>query len=116
MKCRVTFTRIAGVALPRYQVSGDSGRLGELSIRDERDEGLYRVVKVARLKCGAAPEGSKPYVYMLFDPHIVWLQNGRFTLHGFEREYRDGKRVEYAQSWICKPETNEPEEEIDYRR
>jgi hypothetical protein len=116
MKCRVVFTRRSGVALPRYEVTAYPGQLGELSIRDERDEGLYRVVKVARLKCGSASEDAKPYIYMLFEPHIVWLENGRFTLVGFERSYVDGKRIEYAQSWIIKPETGEPEPKVDYRR
>lgn len=74
------------------------------------------MVKVARLKCGPYEDGSKGHTYMLFDPHILRLENGRFTLHGFERSYADSKRVEYAQSWICRPETGEPDEEIDYRR
>jgi hypothetical protein len=112
----VIFTRRAGVALPRYEVNAYPGHRGELSIRDERDEGLYRIVKVARLTCGSSAEGAKPFTYALYDPHIVWMENGRFTLHGFERSYEDGKRIEYAQSWLCKIETEAPDPDVDYRR
>jgi hypothetical protein len=45
----------------------------------------------------------------LFEPHIVWMNEGRFTLQGFERALVDGKVTEYAQSWLCSVEPQENE-------
>jgi len=38
----------------------------------------------------------------LLEPHILWANDGRFVLAGFERVRNDaGKMVEYAHSWLC---------------
>ena len=40
--------------------------------------------------------------YALVEPHIVWANDNRFTLTGFERSKNDaGESVDYAQSWLC---------------
>jgi hypothetical protein len=44
---------------------------------------------------------------VLFEPHIVWMSESRFTLQGFERDLQEGKVVEYAQSWLCQVKSNE---------
>jgi hypothetical protein len=67
-----------------------------LVIMDVSDQGLRRPAKVARLLQGAAIR------YELTDVHIVWCNEGRFTLTGFERNGNgDGKPVDFAQSWLC---------------
>jgi hypothetical protein len=77
---------------------------GELAILDVRDEGVNRVIKTARL---ADESFGAKRVKVLYEPHIVWMNEGRFTLQGFERELLEGKIVEYAQSWLCQVEHDE---------
>jgi hypothetical protein len=38
---------------------------------------------------------------VLFEPHLVWMSGGRFTIAGFERVQSGGQAVNYAQSWLC---------------
>ena len=48
----------------------------------------------------------------LIDVHVIWLNEGRFTLSGFERRTNDaGQPVDYAQSWLCTLDT-EPMPEL----
>lgn len=90
--------RVAGVAVPKYALKEQASWTGELSILDVRDDGVNRVIKTARL----VDESFAPTkVHVLFEPHIVWMNDGRFTLQGFERLLEGGKVVEYAQSWLC---------------
>lgn len=36
------------------------------------------------------------------DVHVVWCNEGRFVLAGFERNVNyEGKPVDHAQSWLC---------------
>jgi hypothetical protein len=77
---------------------------GNLEILDVRDDGVNRVIKTARL---AESSFGKKRVMVLFEPHIVWMSEGRFTLQGFERDLQEGKVVEYAQSWLCQVKSNE---------
>lgn len=71
---------------------------------DVRDEGVNRVIKTARLTDYSWGEKR---VEILYEPHIVWMNEDRFTLQGFERSLKDGKIVEYAQSWLCQVEPDE---------
>jgi len=93
-----------GVAVPKYALKEQARLEGELQVLDTRDEGINRVVKVGRLE-----DHSYGYkrVEMLYDPHLVWLNEGRFTFAGFERVLVEGKVVEYAQSWLCLQELEE---------
>ena len=85
---------------------------GMLVIMDVTDQGLRRPVKVARL---TQPGRLGPYMELL-DPHIVWANDGKFTLAGFERTTNpEGKVVEFAQSWLCALDLAAPEPEIDTR-
>ena len=38
---------------------------------------------------------------MLYEVHILWMNEQRMALTGFERVQEGGKIVDYAQSWIC---------------
>lgn len=69
---------------------------GMLVILDTADQGLRRPAKVARLI------QNDTVRHELTDVHVVWLNEGRFTLSGFERcKNRAGQTVDYAQSWLC---------------
>jgi hypothetical protein len=93
--------RSAGVAVPKYALREQVSWTGALSIIDVRDEGVNRVIKTARLLDETFADKR---VQVLFEPHIVWLNEGRFTLQGFERVLEGGRVVEYAQSWLCSVE------------
>jgi len=87
-----------GVAVPKYELKNQVDWQGNLMILDGRDEGLNRTVKTARLALDGSGERR---IEVLFEPHIVWMNEDRFTLQGFERVLQEGKIVEYAQSWLC---------------
>jgi hypothetical protein len=98
MRVRLVEMRKAGVAVPRRMLSDRFTivRRGSLVILDVTDQGLRRQVKVARLMdvLGGMRE--------LVDPHIIWANEDRFTLAGFERSKNErGESVDYAQSWLC---------------
>lgn len=98
MKCQVVRMRREGVALPKYALKGAARWRGALVIMDVRDETVNRVIKTARL---AEQSYGEKRIEILYEPHIVWMNEGRFTLQGFERILKEGKIVEYAQSWLC---------------
>lgn len=112
MKIRVVKMRSAGVAVERRMLNDryTVKHYGMLVIMDVTDQGLRRPVKVARL---TQPGRSGPYMELL-DPHIVWANDGKFTLAGFERTTNaEGKVVEFAQSWLCALDMSLPEAAID---
>jgi hypothetical protein len=91
--------RRAGVEVPRkmlrdrYTVTYP----GNLAIMDVTDQGLRRPVKVARLRVETRKD-----VMELMDPHIIWANEAKFVLAGFERVTNAaGERVDFAQSWLC---------------
>lgn len=85
-----------GVAKPRRALSEEIAHRGALTILDVTDQGLRRPVKVARLLQGERA------AYELVEPHIVWANDSRLTLTGFERGKNwVGDGVDYAQSWLC---------------
>lgn len=96
MQVRVVKMRNKGVEHDRRAVRDVTGHRGALVIMDVSDQGLRRPAKVARLMQGSQIR------HELTDVHIVWCNDGRFTLAGFERHSNgDGKPVDYAQSWLC---------------
>jgi hypothetical protein len=98
MKCQMIKMREAGVVLPKYALRDQPRQAGDLSILDVRDDGVNRSIKTARLVYQGF---SGPRMELLYEPHIVWMNENRFTLQGFERVAHDGKVIEYAQSWLC---------------
>ena len=114
MKVRVVLMRKAGVAVERRMLSDryTVKYSGCLVIMDVTDQGLRRPVKVARL---TQPGRPGPYMELL-DPHIVWANDGKFTLAGSERTTNaEGQVVEFAQSWLCAVDLAMPEPETDTR-
>jgi hypothetical protein len=94
--------RRAGVDLPKWSLRETAPTPGELEVLDVRDDGVGRTVKVARLDAGIGPIRRQE---ILYEPHLIWMSEGRFTLAGFERVQVDGQVVNYAQSWLCTVET-----------
>ena len=114
MKVRVVLMRKAGVAVERRMLSDryTVKYSGCLVIMDVTDQGLRRPVKVARL---TRPDRPGPGLELL-DPHIVWANDGKFTLAGFERVTNgEGQAVEFAQSWLCALDFELPEQEVEAR-
>jgi hypothetical protein len=94
MKVTIRPTRNDGVARDRQAVQRSEGHAGELEIKDTADEGLKRIVKLAKLT-------TTYQTYELFEAHVVWVSENRMCLSGFERVKKGGRMVEYTQSWIC---------------
>jgi hypothetical protein len=96
MQVRVVKMRDKGVEHDRRALRDLLGHRGVLIIMDVSDQGLRRPAKVARLMQG------NDIRHELTDVHIVWCNDGRFVLAGFERNVNgDGKSVDHAQSWLC---------------
>lgn len=99
MKVQIVMMRDCGVEVPRRMLSDQYTvkHRGDLKILDVTDQGLRRPVKVARLyvRTGTPPRE-------LIEPHIIWANENRFVLAGFERKANDaGQLVDFAQSWLC---------------
>jgi hypothetical protein len=78
---------------------------GMLVIADVTDQGLRRPVKVARLHVT-----TRTKTVELLDPHIIWANEGKFVLAGFERVRNEaGELVDFAQSWLCEIDTHPTE-------
>jgi hypothetical protein len=96
MHVRLIKMRKHGVEIDRRAIAQTHGVEGLLVVRDVTDQGLRRPTKVARL----LQEGE--IRSELNDVHIVWCNDGRLTLSGFERlRNAEGKLVDYCQSWLC---------------
>lgn len=87
-----------GVDQPRWKLRELASVLGALEVLDVRDEGVSRSIKIARHASGQGPTRR---VDVLYEPHLVWMSEGRFTLAGFERVQSAAGVVNYAQSWLC---------------
>lgn len=54
--------------------------------------------------------------FELIDVHIVWCNEGRLTLSGFERcRNEKGLQVDYAQSWLCTSDSD-PVPELEFAK
>ena len=96
MQVRVVRMRNKGVEHDRRALRDLLGHRGMLVIMDVSDQGLRRPAKVARLMQGADVR------HELTDVHILWCNDGRFVLTGFERnKNEEGALVDHAQSWLC---------------
>ncbi|MFL6634992.1 MAG: hypothetical protein ACJ8HJ_22020 [Massilia sp.] len=96
MNIRLIKMRRLGVEIDRRVLKESFGFRGELVVQDVTDQGLRRPVKVARL----LQDGERRAE--LYDVRIVWLNSGRMTLSGFERQRNEaGQLVDFAQSWLC---------------
>jgi hypothetical protein len=106
MKIRMVKMRKKGVEVPKRMVFDRFAiaQVGNLVIMDATDQGLRRQVKIARL----SGDDSRDVRAELIEPHVIWANDGRFMLTGFERGRNEaGETVDYAQSWLCSVESAE---------
>jgi hypothetical protein len=98
--------RLAGVEVPKRRLHDryNSARPGTLEVVETTDQGLHRLVKLARFTYGE----SGNYVDTLFDVNLLWYRDGRMVLSGFERSKVDMQFCDYAQSWLCFVGTEPP--------
>jgi hypothetical protein len=98
--------RLAGVEVPKRRLHDryNSARPGKLEVVETTDQGLHRLVKLARFTYGE----SGNYVDTLFDVNLLWYRDGRMVLSGFERSKKDMQFCDYAQSWLCFVGTEPP--------
>lgn len=95
MQVRIVKMRRQGVELEKRVVRDAAGTRGQLVIVDTSDQGLHRPSKVARLVQGELVRAE------LKDVSLVWLNDGRMTLAGFEQIRNEaGQAVDYRQSWL----------------
>jgi hypothetical protein len=100
MQVKMIRMRDRGVELHARVARDGIAHRGHLVVADTSDQGLRRPAKVARLMQGDTVR------HELIDVHIVWCNEGRFTLAGFERGRNEqGLQVDYAQSWLCALDT-----------
>jgi hypothetical protein len=98
VKIKMLKMRITGVSIPKRAINDrfNTASAGVLEILDTTDQGLHRMVKLARFT------REEKYVDTLYDPQIVWCSGGKMVLTGFERGKNQGAEVvDYAQSWLC---------------
>ena len=96
MRVKLVKLRHLGIEIDRRIIRETTGHRGLLVILDVTDQGLRRPAKVARLMQDDSIRAE------LCDVRIVWANDGRMTLTGFERQRNEaGQTVEYAQSWLC---------------
>jgi len=94
MRVTVLPTRQDGVAYERSYLRRVPCTTGDLQIVDTRENALNRIVKVAKLT-------TSYNTLELLEVHVVWMNDNKMCLSGFERKAKDGAVVDYAQSWIC---------------
>ena len=96
----------AGIEIPRGKLNDRYAvaKEGTLVVTEGTDQGRHRVMRIARFEFGEL-DWMKA---ILYDPQLLWINNGRFLLKGFERVRVNDKLVEYAQSWLCYCGTEPP--------
>jgi hypothetical protein len=99
MKCRVVKMRRLGVVIPKYDLPNQPELRGELAIVNSRENNLNRVVKLAQHVSRFGDHGT---VHLLYEPPVLWMNEDRFVLTGFERVGESVNAVDYVQSWLCK--------------
>jgi hypothetical protein len=94
-----TRARDKGRLLSKYQ-RDRQWRDGELTVSEDRDAELRRIMRVARLV-----HGSRDIFLPLLDATLIEMRSGLWTLTGFERVPDDalGELVAYQQSWLVMP-------------
>jgi hypothetical protein len=105
MKCRVVKMRTTGIAIPKHELANQVELCGDLRVVDTHETSYNRIIKLAQLV--HPPKGKR--IDTLFEVHILWMNEDRFALTGFERvANREGKWIDYAQTWLCKLDLPEP--------
>jgi hypothetical protein len=98
MHCKIIKMRRDGVVIPKRRLMEEPGRVGTLSIVEIRENALNRTLKIAK---HLSTIGQFENESILFEPQILWMNDGRFVLAGFERVVRTGVETDFVQSWLC---------------
>jgi hypothetical protein len=98
MQVTVIKMRRDGVAIRKSSLTDQSEFRGYLTINETQQNHLHRIAKTARLfkdaKCQQPMEA-------LIEPSIVWVNEERLMISGFEHIRRGESEIDYAQSWLC---------------
>lgn len=98
MHCKVIKMRRDRVVIPKRRLMDEVARAGVLSLADTRENSLNRTLKVAK---HLSTIGQFENESILFEPQLLWMNDGRFVLSGFERVVRSGVETDFVQSWVC---------------
>lgn len=111
MQVRIVKMRNQGVEIERRALRDATGTRGLLVIADLTDQGLHRPCKTARLLQGEMVRAE------MKDVSIVWANDGRMTLAGYEQLKNDaGQTVDYRQSWLVFIDSEPGPTELPKRR
>lgn len=103
--------RNRGVEVDRRALREVAGTPGQLTIMVTTDQGLNRPCKIARLIQGELVRAE------LRDVEILWMNDDRFTLTGFEQVKNEaGQAVDYRQSWLVSLDTGPAFPELPKRK
>jgi len=91
MKCYKVNMRFQGVKIPKSRWFDRFSGIyqGELELRETTDMQLHRLSRIAKFTCGNI-------VDRLFDAQILWIEDDRMMLTGFDAL----GTTHYAQSWL----------------
>lgn len=102
MKTTILEMRRNGVAWPKEALRNQTSYKGELEIIDTRENSYNRIIKLANLK----DENGK-VTKTLYNVSILWVTDDKMGITGFERVKKDSDLVDYAQSWVCRIDSQE---------
>ena len=103
MKTTILEMRSRGVARPRETLRNQTTYKGELEIIDTRENTYNRILKLANLK-----DGDGRIIKTLYNVSILWLTDDKLGITGFERVPLNGELVDFAQSWVCRIDSQDP--------
>lgn len=90
--------RSSGAVIPKRYLANEMALGDDLTIIETKSNDLNRTVRLARL---VRKLEKSTWEEVLYDPQVLWMNEERFVLTGFERVRCDGRDVDYAQSWLC---------------
>ncbi|MBF8179651.1 hypothetical protein [Herminiimonas contaminans] len=112
MKYQLLQLFVDGIEIPRNEWKFQYTSTGVFKITDTLENGFNRVLKIAEFTTEVMEAR-----YLLYDPQIVWWNENRFTVKGFERKTKDGVTTSFAQSWlITLVDETQPETPFNSRR
>lgn len=98
MQVVVIKMRNDGVAIRKSSLAEQAEHRGYLVLNDTQQNHLYRMVKTARLFRDAE---CQQQMELLLESNVIWINDERLMISGFERSKRADVEVDFAQSWLC---------------
>lgn len=100
MQVSVVRLWVNGKLVPRWQLAQLKPTIGDLSLKESRDEHLNRFQRSAHLfdSTGAINQRKGELIPPLIDAAVLWIRDRRMTISGFERD--EMSSVTYAQTWL----------------